>query len=660
MVQDKLEDAGNDDKIGIDDEPLLRGDEDQLGITPHARALTKFVRKTATPITIGIQGEWGSGKTSLLQQIEHLLEADPPTPLQITVNAWEHSLLRDPEQALVKIIQEIIVAINEKTVKSGNKRRRVPFLNATNPDKTKDTTEILKNFARLGVALKGGSGATKALDAFFDPKEKTNSIKRLRELLRESSKSVRESKDNSYDRIVVYVDDLDRIEPRVAVRLLELLKNIFNVPGCVFVLAIDYDVVVVGLEEKFGKPDEKNEHKFRAFFDKIIQLPFQMPTERSLVKYINHLLDRIGFKKEGERLKDKLIEDSLKYTIGANPRSIKRLINSLALIQLLSAELSEEEEPLEPELLFILTCIQTAYPDIYRLLLRAPVFWEWTERFSLENSRAIDNEKSVEQEKSIQEARDREFAGEKKAECEREVWQDALFRICYVQPRYRYRFPEICKLLQMVRESAGEEDRGETVRRMIERTAVTSVYDGNDSVPTDESSWKSKEQQDQSKALWKKILDELKGNGIDHMGVALASDRKELSRWPKLNAYPSAKLHLQHTEPRIGLVMPRDQAGSLYDQLEKTKDKIEEKVGKKGASKLTWEWDPNPDQKKIRISFTATELKEKVKLKRTDKTPLEDDWAAIAKFFSEWTPIFEDVMGKVLMEIQSLNKTQSE
>ena len=65
------------------------------------------------------------------------------------------------------------------------------------------------------------------------------------------------------------MDDLDRIEPRDAVQVLELLKNIFNIPNCVFVLAIDYQVVVKGLKEKFGERTEENEWEFRAFFNPI-------------------------------------------------------------------------------------------------------------------------------------------------------------------------------------------------------------------------------------------------------------------------------------------------------------------------------------------------------------------------------------------------------
>lgn len=51
----------------------------------------------------------------------------------------------------------------------------------------------------------------------------------------------------------------------------------FDVRHCVFVLAIDYDVVVKGLEKKFGQKTEGNDREFRSFFDKLIQVPFSMP-----------------------------------------------------------------------------------------------------------------------------------------------------------------------------------------------------------------------------------------------------------------------------------------------------------------------------------------------------------------------------------------------
>ena len=62
---------------------------------------------------------------------------------------------------------------------------------------------------------------------------------------------------NKYQRVVFFVDDLDRIPPTDAVEVLEALKNMFDIPNCIFVLAIDYEVVVKGLESKFGEENRR-------------------------------------------------------------------------------------------------------------------------------------------------------------------------------------------------------------------------------------------------------------------------------------------------------------------------------------------------------------------------------------------------------------------
>jgi predicted KAP-like P-loop ATPase len=53
-------------KIGIIDQPHKDISNDLLNIFPHAESLSIFIKECDTPITIGIQGEWGSGKTSLM------------------------------------------------------------------------------------------------------------------------------------------------------------------------------------------------------------------------------------------------------------------------------------------------------------------------------------------------------------------------------------------------------------------------------------------------------------------------------------------------------------------------------------------------------------------------------------------------------------------
>jgi predicted KAP-like P-loop ATPase len=100
--------------VGIVDKALPESDKDQLKISSYKDALVDFIKRTDTPMTIGVQGEWGSGKTSLLNKIWADLERSNKEDnsiddfKQIWINSWEHSLLCSPEECLMKIINEII------------------------------------------------------------------------------------------------------------------------------------------------------------------------------------------------------------------------------------------------------------------------------------------------------------------------------------------------------------------------------------------------------------------------------------------------------------------------------------------------------------------------------------------------------------------------
>ena len=55
--------------VGVIDEPIAEKKYDALKLELHSSSLVEFIQDTTTPMTIGIQGEWGSGKTSLLNTI---------------------------------------------------------------------------------------------------------------------------------------------------------------------------------------------------------------------------------------------------------------------------------------------------------------------------------------------------------------------------------------------------------------------------------------------------------------------------------------------------------------------------------------------------------------------------------------------------------------
>ena len=459
-------------KIGVIDEPISESSKDNLDLSIHANSLIKYIEETDTPITIGIQGEWGSGKTSLINSINHVLNQNPRYK-QIWINSWEYSLLSTPEESLMKIVSKIIKELLEcdKTIGAADKVGNA-------------AKKVFEGALRITAGVVAGSSGQKVAEELFDDTDK--SISDLRQELGKLVTGVKESSTQPFEKIIVYVDDLDRIEPKNAVSILELLKNIFNVPNCVFILAIDYQVVVKGLEHKFGKQTAENEWEFRAFFDKIIQLPFMMPMgQYNIGKYVNKLLIDIGFV-EGDGLDTAAIREIIVRTVGGNPRAIKRLVNSVSLIQIFS-ETKAEAESDEPEkddvdievteeqkkfLLFSLLCLQIAYPHIYTLLTEKPNFTQWDESFA--NSETMKKEQNKDEYPQFEE----EFNNAKETDDFNEVWEYALYRICYVRPRLRARVIDISRFFSYIKDELlnGNEDLvGSLVIDTLENTSVTSV-----------------------------------------------------------------------------------------------------------------------------------------------------------------------------------------
>lgn len=464
--------------ISLIDNPVKDVLNDALSTSSYAKALAEFTKECRTPMTIGIQGEWGSGKTSLLNMMQYIIENEEvKSPGRsssilgteaykiIWVNTWEHSLLKSAEETLLSIIDEIINAISQI---DGSWRAA---------QKAKSALSLLaKGAMRIGTAAALGKAAAEQIgDAFTS----TNSIHTLRLSLQESIKELIERDKNSIKRFIIFIDDLDRLEPSVAVMILELLKNIFDIENCVFVLAIDYQVVVKGLKNKFGEPNENNEWEFRAFFDKIIQLPFVMPIGAyNIESYVESLLLETSYftAKELTKLKSSSLSKMIQLTIGTNPRALKRLVNSLSLI-LLQRRIQNNETILDNEfvikqLLIAFVSIQISYPKLYNLILKSPIFYEWNEDFL---NRVIDS-KNV-QDQSIEKALEK--VSESNPENFDEIWEQTLFRIMWANNWHKNRIIEISKALSIIKEKIlpilTDELKEKILKESLNLTAVTSV-----------------------------------------------------------------------------------------------------------------------------------------------------------------------------------------
>lgn len=469
----------------IVDVPKTAKQEDLFGISRYEKGLIQFIRNADTPITIAIQGEWGSGKTSLMNSLQHSLCGDELNIKEhdkefygIWVNTWQYSLMNTQEQTLVSIVSSIgtqivnIISLRHE----GTGQKAVKSIIRWFEKGTKAIAKVAAD-----SVLEGGGDLVEAIIA----KENANqTIKSLRDDLQKAITECLEkdkAAGNPQKGFLFFIDDLDRIDPPVAVQILELLKNIFDLEKCVFVLAIDYDVVVKGLKPKFGELTDKNEREFRSFFDKIIQMPFSMPVASySIDKFLLEKLQAIGYLSEA-KAKDTELAENLSLlcslSVGSNPRSLKRLLNTVSLINIIANEDENDSESVDDSsvsnnfedeeyyrlvLNFALICIQIAYPAIYKALSIDGDYINWKENMARQlKLRALDE---YEKEKLKDSA---EFD---------EEWEQVLFRICERDSYLSNRSVQISQLLnQMKKFIPTNRSVGDVIGEVMSLSSVTDV-----------------------------------------------------------------------------------------------------------------------------------------------------------------------------------------
>lgn len=337
-------------KIGYTDKPVEKITEDSFGIKTYIGGLCEFIVSCDTPMTISIQGDWGSGKTSMMNMIKKEVEEKV---YPIWFNTWQYSQFNMGNDLCISFLENLINKLHSKA-----ENRNSKILEAS--------LKILKIGAKTAIGAVGLDGAL--VDVF--EKGGSDIAKAVTDLKDAFQDSVNDKLEESKkDRVVIFVDDLDRLNPAKAVELLEVLKVFLDCQNCVFILAVDYNVVTTGVRQKFGElvGDEKG----KSFFDKIIQLPFKMPVAQyDIKKYIYDMLIKMDMKADPRTLYDYRI--LIKNSIGFNPRSIKRLFNTYQLLNLIStSKTCKVEEEVRQKLLFATICMQMSFDNLYATIVNS-------------------------------------------------------------------------------------------------------------------------------------------------------------------------------------------------------------------------------------------------------------------------------------------------
>ena len=444
----------------ITDSPISKLEQDFLSVEKYAKSLSKFIIQSDTPITIGLQGEWGTGKTSLMSLLLEQFNSDE-NENQIAsswVNTWEYSMFRGVHETTPSVLKGMLEKLKESCGDHWT------ILDEAD-DKIRKATRFFGNLANQVIANQTGVDLKDAAGSSSDSRRVVAEIAEIKKLISDLIQELINHEKNPVKKVVFFVDDLDRIQPSDAVEVLESLKNIFDIPNCVFILAIDYDVVVKGLESKFGPKTKENEREFRSFFDKIIQVPFSMPVGayniNSFLK--NKLLD-LDVQVTDEEVSH--ITKIVSYTVGSNPRSLKRYLNTFSLIKIIVDDNDDEEQEVNKIVLFAVLGIQISYPEIFRLLTQNSNYLDWDKSFG--NKINLDLDEVIAEIQKVGES-----------ELTNVPWEQILWGVSQQDRYLKVKVFNILELFNFLRELFGnkKETLHDELIAALEFAAITNVDD---------------------------------------------------------------------------------------------------------------------------------------------------------------------------------------
>jgi predicted KAP-like P-loop ATPase len=235
------------------DQPIRTKDEDRFNRWPFAKRIaeTLAARRDASSLVIAVYGPWGDGKTSTLLLMEEALAAHPHV-VAVRFNPWHF----DSEDRLLRGFFATLAGALGKSL----------------PTRKEELGRLLDRYGGLlslasvsiaGVIQLNPGAAAKGLGEALSTVELDELRKRLEAILEESGK-----------RIVVLIDDIDRLDRREIQALFRLVKLSAGFAHTSYVLAFDDEIVAASLGERYGAGGAESG---RAFLEKIVQVPLHLP-----------------------------------------------------------------------------------------------------------------------------------------------------------------------------------------------------------------------------------------------------------------------------------------------------------------------------------------------------------------------------------------------
>ena len=340
--------------------------QDLLGYQVHADLLSNILLKDEMlPITIGVFGNWGSGKSSLMLLMEQKLAAwqkehetegiakGKSGVLQIRFNSWQFDNYESNKISLIDtMLTSIREDINERTdifTQADTLLSHIKFLEVGSFVLRKIyenlTPEEIKKWLpnQEDIDKMTGNEEYMELHQYVTNGNSLRYISQFRKLFEELIIEA------DYKAVVVYIDDLDRCKPERIIDCLEAVKLFVNVQRTAFVIGADERIIEYAISQQYPIEPEKDDisSPFSDYLEKLIQLPYKIPklSLNEQKTYLNLLLcKKYATDAHFQNIHNKYI--AYRQTEKYAPYTLEQIKQELPMIDLHGIEKMESVIPL--------------------------------------------------------------------------------------------------------------------------------------------------------------------------------------------------------------------------------------------------------------------------------------------------------------------------
>lgn len=268
-------------------------DVDLLGHDKIAQTVIEIIGdNNLRPLTIGVYGDWGVGKSSILSLLQAKVKAEKGAKVSnsycIMFNGWLFQGYEDAKTALMEVVVSDLASLQPKSKKiqklAKSLMKRINWLKVAKLS----TGVVLTAITGLPAAGIAGDAITRVKkltetgegDSPIKEAESEETVtSQIHDFRREFKELI---SDSTVDHVIVLVDDLDRCLPKSVIEILEAIRLFLFVEGTTFVISADEKMIEYAVKEHFPNLPSTYAEYTRNYLEKLIQIPIRIP-------YLNRL-----------------------------------------------------------------------------------------------------------------------------------------------------------------------------------------------------------------------------------------------------------------------------------------------------------------------------------------------------------------------------------